>query len=149
MSASSVLGSGAVASTQIDAGILDTGAVSDTGVIDAKTLDAGVIDQPRTLSTKRIFKEDSEPRLHPTKEVRTKSFITTLETVIVTASIFVTILAWYEFIRSFFEHVYPATKEDHPSIDFVVNRFFFALFITILAFFVCLIIIVFSGMSLF
>lgn len=73
--------------------------------------------------------EQSDPPERPRGKV--SSITVSIETVIMSALIFVAILAWFEFLRAWYDN----TFDNRPvhDYDIVYHRFWYAIFITALA----------------
>ena len=67
----------------------------------------------------------------PDIEHKVSSLTISIETIVMSAFIFIAILAWFEFIRTWFDTVFSTTGEHHFNV--VYNRLWYAIFITALA----------------
>lgn len=59
---------------------------------------------------------------------RQNNLTISIETIIMSALIFIGILAWFEFMRSWYDHTFSTTGEH--NFDVVYNRFWYAIFIS-------------------
>lgn len=99
---------------------------------------AGLASGVGTLSTVAAFEIPDEimpgaigrgqtfPKLPPS---RTSSITVSIETIIMSALIFIGILAWFEFLRTTYEVIFSIDGSQH--YDYIFNRFGYAIFITV------------------
>ena len=97
-------------------------------LIDSATYDI-YKDVPEELTT-RI-------RPHGTREslISKRTFTISIETVVMSALIFIAILSWFEFLRAWYDHTFD--NEPVHNVDLIFNRFWYAVFISS----ICIIII--------
>jgi len=86
------------------------------------------VDVPDEIAVNAIKAHDEHL---PDIERKPTSLTISIETIVMSAFIFIAILAWFEFIRTWFDTVFSATGEHHFNI--VYNRLWYAIFITALA----------------
>ena len=75
-----------------------------------------------------VIEEDADPEV---PRGRPANIILSIETIIISALIFIAILAWFEFIRSWFDNVFD--DEVVHNISAIFHRLWYAIFITVLA----------------
>ena len=76
--------------------------------------------------------EAVKPEHLPENNEPKTSFTVSIETVVVTALLFFSILAWFEFLRGLYEDVLIDHTEDEVKIN-VAHRFWYAAFVTALS----------------
>ena len=64
----------------------------------------------------------------PYSEKKTRSLKISIETIVMSALIFIAILAWFEFLRTWFDTVFSYTPAQHFNL--VYNRLWYAIFVT-------------------
>ena len=64
----------------------------------------------------------------PYSEKKTRSLKISIETIVMSALIFIAILAWFEFLRTWFDTVFSQTQSHH--FNAVYNRLWYAIFVT-------------------
>lgn len=94
-------------------------------VIEFGTLNTAIIDNFGVSS-------GSQPKIPRSSSNSNDALAITIETIIISALIFIIILAWLDVLRVWYEIVFPINPADAGRWDFLVNRVGFALFITAL-----------------
>lgn len=77
------------------------------------------------------YEEERNQSEEPDPVRRGSKITVSIETIILSALLFIGILAWFEFLRSWYENTFTLTDQER-RFDAVIHRFWYAIFITAL-----------------